>query len=127
LESNDAAALNALVNWSPRRNTNIALNLVTTANSGAGTTTGTSVSYATGLTATQQLRENFALTGRVGHTYLVNNSAANESQINLRVGADYQFSRTFGITGNVEHQITQRDGAEDQNATTFRLGLTARR
>ena len=127
LESSDALALNALVNWSPRRNTDIAFDLATTTNSGAGTTTGTSVSYATGLTVTQQLRENFALTGRIGHTYLVNNSAANESQINLRVGADYQFNRTFGITGNIEHQMTQTDGAEDQNATTFRLGLTARR
>lgn len=127
LETNDALTLNALINWSPRRNTTIALDVNTTSNAGIGTSAGNAISYATGLSISQQLRDNFAISARLGHTYLGRSAANDENQINLNAQANYQFNRYFGMSGGVEHQITKTDGAENQSATTFRLGLTARR
>lgn len=121
--------VNANVNWSPSRQTNLALNASTFVE---GTTTAGSsgsILYTADATLTRQVRANLEASLSAGGYYrdFANTGGYDQS---LTGGAAFTWwlNRTFGLTGRVEHEnVMSSDPAREYSRNSAFLGIILQR
>jgi hypothetical protein len=113
--------------WSPRRGTDVVMNLTTTLEDSTTANESGSVYYAASAEITHQLRENVttnmsALVGWRDYTAILN------SQLVYGAGAGFTWwlNRHFGLEGGVSYEKTATDGGDDSDNLFVGLGVTLR-
>ena len=117
------------LNWSPRRETDVALNLSTSTRTSAAADTSGALSYSSTLAVTHSARSNLDLTGEIRGSYEdVVGAEADTFTAGGTVGATYWFNRFAGLTGRVGYDQTfSSDPGERESATSAFIGVRLQR
>lgn len=128
LASIGGVAVDATVNWSPQRGTNLGLDLSTTTEIGTRAGESGSVLYSAGLNLTHQLRANLTSESSVGIDYRNTSGAADETTLSAETGLTYWFNRYAGLRTRLRHeQTTSPDPLNRERTTSAFVGLKLQR
>ena len=126
----DGLALDGTGHWSPRRGTDIALNVATQIED--STTAGVSgpIAYSIGTAMVRQVRDD--IVARLALQYLYrdyqqNDLVPDQQVYTVSTGLSWYLNRYLSLDGNVAFARTLEKGSHDQDVATVDIGLTARR
>jgi hypothetical protein len=116
--------------WSPRRGTDVNVNVSTSVE--PSTTPGESgyVAYQLTTTVTHQLRDDLVAKvtgGTIWRDYPTNSLFEDETVYDGALGLAWGINRYLDLTGNVGYEITTQNAADDTSQLRAGVGLTARR
>jgi len=121
-------AVDASLDWSPRRGTDVNLQLATSTEPSGEAGDSGAMLYSANLGVTHELRAN--LTAEAGFTaeYRHDQSSADETTLGADLALTYWFNRFAGMTTRVGHeQVLSPDTQERSKTTTAYLGLRLQR
>lgn len=122
------AAIGAQINWSPRRETDVVLELETTTETSGASANGGAMLYTADLGVTHRLRDNLTAEAAVGAEYRHVRSGSDETTLNTEMALTYWFNRFSGLTTRIGHEETlSRDPADRSRTTSAYVGLRLRR
>lgn len=128
LEDIAGVSVDASLDWSPRRGTNVNLQLATSTEPSGEAGDSGALLYLADLGVTHQLRAN--LTGEAGFTaeYRHDRSSPDETTLGAELALTYWFNRFAGMTTRIGHeQVLSPDPAERKKTTTAYIGLRLQR
>lgn len=129
LDSIDAFTLDGLVNWSPRRGTDVALALATDIESSTTPGLPGSVAYTVSATVDQQVRHDLvaSLGGGVRLRQFEGTGYEDEVIYNAEVGLSWSLNRYLDIVADAGYERTTREGGDDYDTARVGLGVSVKR
>lgn len=126
LEDLDAFTINGQLNWSPERDTQIALTLGTTTNNSITANENGSILYNGRLDATRQITDRFSVNAFADAQIETNDD--NNQTFQVGVGTQYWVNRFMAITSQVDYQRFKTDAPNSSfDATSGQLGVRFQR
>jgi hypothetical protein len=121
-------AVGAIVNWSPRRETDVSLNLATSTESSGSTGESGAVLYSADLAVTHRIRADLTAELSGGVDFRDAQGGADETTVNAAAGFTYWFNRFAGLTTRIGHEQTfSSDALNRSKTTTAFIGLRLQR
>jgi len=122
LEDLDAFTINGQLNWSPERDTQIALTLGTTTNNSITANENGSIIYNGRVDATRQITSRFSVNAFADAQIETNDD--NNQTLQVGIGTQYWVNRFMAITSQVDYQRFETDAPNSSfDATSGQLGL----
>lgn len=126
LDTLNAFTLNGQLNWSPERDTQIAVTLGTTTNNSITPDENGSIIYNGRIDATRQITDRFSVNAFADAQIETNDD--NNTTLQLGVGTEYWVNRFMAITSEVEYQSFQTDAPNSSfDATSGQIGVRLQR
>jgi hypothetical protein len=121
--------LRGTMNWSPMRDTNVALSLGTQVDGARTSGSSTSVLYSGSAVFTRRMRANLDATATLSAAYRdFQGAEASQTTLTAEVGGTWWFNRFTGVKGMVMHNSTlSSDATRKRSATGVYLGIVLRR
>ncbi len=121
--------LRGTLNWSPVRETTVALSLGTQVEGPRTASSSTSVVYSSSAEVTRKLRANLEASALLSASFRdFQGNEASQTTLRAGAGATWWFNRFAGIKGSVEHSTTlSSDAAGKRSATGVYVGVILRR
>ena len=110
-------SVNAAIDWSPRRETDISLDLSTSTETSGSVSESGAVLYAADLAVTHRIRANLTAELSGGLDYRDVRGGADEFTASGRAGYTYWFNRFAGMTTRVGYEQTFSSDAADRSRT----------
>lgn len=121
-------SVNAALNWSPRRETDVKLALSTTTEAGVAAGDSGALLYSADLGITHRARANLTMDANLGLDYRDARGVADEITLAGTVSTTYWFNRFAGMTMRLGHERKlSSDPTKRSNKSTAFLGLTLQR
>lgn len=121
-------AVDAALNWSPRRGTDLALTLATTTETGGSAGDSGALLYSADLGVTHEARADLTLEAGFGTEYRDEQGGADELTLSGSAALTYWFNRFTGLTTRIGHErTTSSDPASRSETTTAFVGLKLQR
>tara|TARA_R110002020_G_scaffold5887_3_gene24212 strand:- start:387 stop:1970 length:1584 start_codon:yes stop_codon:yes gene_type:complete len=122
--------LDGVVNWSPRRGTELTAGLATTLESATAAGQSGSVVYAFNTTLTQQIHS--SVVARLGaaaglRDYDKGSGRSNQRSYGVSTGLTWSINRYLDLEADASYERTREPGATDEETTRVALGLRLRR
>lgn len=129
LQDISGLSLGGFVNWSPQRETDVALSLSTDTSLGSSADVSGAINYSGNLAITHRARANLELTGEIGGSYeAVTGAGADTLTAAGTIGATYWFNRFAGLTSRLGYERSfSSDEAERGNTTSAFVGVRLQR
>ena len=128
LEDIGGLALDAVLNWSPRRETDVLLVLSTATEPSQEPGESGAVIYAADLAVTHRVRANLTANAILGVDFRESRGGPDETTFNAQIGTTYWFNRFTGLTARVRHEQTQGlDNLDEDRTTSVFVGLRLQR
>ncbi|MDX3929295.1 MAG: outer membrane beta-barrel protein [Shinella sp.] len=129
LKALDALSVDGSATWSPRRGTDVALNLRTAIEPSTDPGLSGYVAYSADALITHELREKLVARLTGGYTWrdFPSSYGADQNVYLAGAGLTYDINRYLALTGNVSYELTTQDTGPDTKVTRAGLGLTLRR
>ncbi|TCD11429.1 hypothetical protein E0D97_17160 [Oricola cellulosilytica] len=118
LEDIDGIALDALVNWSPRRETDVTLRLATTTETSSVGGESGALLYSGDLAVTHRIRANLSAEASLGADFRDVRGGADETTVAGQTGLTYWFNRFAGLTTRLRHEETYSSDPLERSTTT---------
>ncbi len=117
------------LNWSPERDSNVALTLSTDLGGSTQAGQNGSVAYGANLVATRRVRANLEVNATAGVDYTSYDSLGRTDTLyTVGVGVDHWFNRFVALSADAEYQALESSAAgTSYESTTITMGLTMRR
>lgn len=124
-----AVTLDGAFNWSPRRETDVTLNLSTDISPSGRSDVSGSVGYAAALGMTHRMLRNLTLNAAIdAEVETFTGPQASQTTLGAEVGMTYWFNRFAGLTGRLRHEQTlSSDETQQGNSTSAFLGMRFQR
>lgn len=122
-------SLDAAMNWSPQRGTDVQLGLRTYLDSSPDIGGNSSILYLANLDITRMIRSDLSLNARLD-TSIRNNRDGSGTDFGMgaEIGATYWFNRFFGVDGKLRHQFINSDvESRKYSSNSVYLGVKMRR
>jgi hypothetical protein len=121
--------LRGTMNWSPMRETNIALSLGTQVDGPRTSASSTSVLYSSSAVFTRRMRANLDTTATLSAAFRdFQGSEASQTTLTAEAGATWWFNRFTGVKGTVTHSSTlSSDPTRKRSTTGVYVGIVLRR
>lgn len=121
-------SVDALLNWSPRRGTDVGLALATTTETSGGAGDSGALLYSADLGVTHRARANLTFETGLGLAYRDEQGGADEFTLSGTAALTYWFNRFTGLTTRIGHErTTSSDVASRSETTTAFIGLKLQR
>ena len=121
-------AVGATINWSPRRETDVTLDLATTTEVSGDSGGNGALLYSADLGVTHRIRANLTAEAGFGAEYRYSRSEPDETTLNGELALTYWFNRFAGMTTRVGHEETlSSNPAVRTRTTTAFVGLRLQR
>jgi len=111
-------SVDAALNWSPRRETDVALSLSTTTETSGGSGDSGALLYSTDLGVTHRARANLTLETRVGAEYRDEEGGIDAFTLSGTAALTYWFNRFTGLTTRIGHKRVMSSNADSRSDTT---------
>lgn len=122
------AVVGAEINWSPRRETDVVLELETTTETSGNSGSGGAMLYTANLGVTHRMRANLTAEAGIGAEHRDVRAGADETTLSAELAMTYWFNRFAGLTTRIGHEETlSPDPAERSRTTSAYLGLRLQR
>lgn len=126
LEDLNAFTLNGQLNWSPERDTQIAVTLGTTTNNSIAANENGSIIYNGRIDATRQVTDRFSVNAFADAQIETNDD--NNQTLQVGLGTQYWVNRFMAITSEVEYQRFESDAPNSGfDATSGQIGVRLQR
>ncbi|MDJ0613331.1 MAG: outer membrane beta-barrel protein [Rhizobiaceae bacterium] len=126
LENLDGFTLNGTLNWSPERDTVIALTFGTTTNASINPDENGSIIYDVGLSAERQITERWSLTGNLNYQLETNDDR--NTTFEAGIGSQYWVNRYLALIANGEYVSFSSDATNsDFDEFSVRAGIRLQR
>ncbi|WP_425419997.1 outer membrane beta-barrel protein [Oricola indica] len=121
-------SVDATFNWSPRRETDVTLDLSTSTETSGGTSESGALLYAANLGVTHRVRANLTAEAGFGAEYRDADGSADEVTLNADAALTFWFNRFAGLRTRVGHEETlSSDPAKRGRTTSAYVGLRLQR
>ena len=121
-------SVDAALNWSPRRETDVQLSVSTTTDTSGSVGDSGALLYAADLGVTHKARANLTVEAGIGADYRDARGAADETTLSATASLTYWFNRFAGVTTRIGHEQTfSPDAASRSRTSTAFVGLTLQR
>lgn len=121
-------SVDASLNWSPRRETDVALALSTTTETSGGAGDSGALLYSADLGVTHKARANLTFDAGIGAEYRDEQGGADEFTLTGTAALTFWFNRFTGLTTRIGHErVTGSDAASQSDTTTAFVGLKLQR
>lgn len=128
LEDIAGVSVDATINWSPRRETDVTLGLSTSTETSAGTSESGALLYAANLGVTHRVRANLTAEAGFGADYRDAEGSADKVTLNAEAALTFWFNRFAGLRTRVGHEETlSSDPAQRGRTTSAYVGLRLQR
>lgn len=129
LDSVDGLSVDAALNWSPMRGTDVRFEASTEVEGATAPGDSGSILYLTNLNVTRQVRADLSLNAGIGAYFRDNKDDTGlDRGFQIEAGGTYWFNRFFGLNGSVRHEFVKSDVASrEYDASSVYLGVTLRR
>lgn len=126
LDTLNAFTLNGQLNWSPQRDTQIAVNLGTTTNNSITPDENGSIIYNGRVDATRQITDRFSVNAFADAQIETNDD--NNTTLQVGVGTEYWVNRFMAITSQIDYQRFKTDAPNSSfDATSGQIGVRLQR
>lgn len=127
LPTTDSPTLDARINWSPRRGTDVLLTAATFFDPSRDNLSTTTV-YETSLGLRHRATSRLDLTGLVGASFRDRSASEDETVYAAEAGAVYWVRRGLALTALARHErLTSQTSAAEYDASSLRIGLRVQR
>lgn len=129
LASIDGLSVNAALNWSPKRGTDVRLSASTLVDNGTTAGVSGSMLYLANIDVTHQIRSNLSVNARLDTTIRDNkDGSGTDYTIGTQIGATYWISRFAGINTRLRHEFLKSEvSSREYHANSIYLGLLLQR
>lgn len=129
LSTINGLSVNAALNWSPQRGTDVRLGASTSVDNATSAGLNGSLLYLANIDVTRQVRSNLSLNARLDTLIRDNKDGSGiDYTIGAQIGATYWINRFVGINGRLRHEFLNSDiEAREYNANSVYLGVTVQR
>jgi len=129
LSNTGGLSLDAAMNWSPQRGTDVRLGLRTYLDSSPDIGGNSSILYLANLDITRMIRSDLSLNARLDASLRNNrDGSGTDYGMGAEVGATYWFNRFFGMDGKLRHDFINSDVASRKfSSNSVYLGVKLRR
>jgi hypothetical protein len=128
LEDISGVTVDAALNWSPRRGTDVDFSLSTTTETSGAVGESGAILYAAGLGVTHRLRSNLTLDVDTGLEYRDARGGGDETTWDAQASVTYWFNRFAGLTTRIRHEQTvSSDPLLRSRTSTAFVGLRLQR
>ena len=126
LEDLNAFTVNGLINWSPQRDTQVALTLGTTTNDSITANENGSIIYNGRLEATRQITDRFAVNAFADAQVETNDD--NNTTLQVGIGTEYWVNRFMAVTSQIDYLKFETDAPSSSfDAASGQLGVRLQR
>ncbi len=125
----EGPTLNALITWSPERETTVVASASTTVEGTTNAGESGSILHSGEISLERQVRSNLTANGMIGAGYRdYSGSTSHDFLFNAQVGATWWLNRYTGITGRLRHESLRSNiEGRDYDASSVFLGMTLQR
>ncbi len=129
LRDTGGLSLDAAMNWSPQRGTDVQFGLRTYLDSSPDIGGNSSILYLANINVTRMIRANLSLNARLDASVRDNrDGSGTDYGMGAEAGATYWFNRFFGVDGKLRHEFIKSDVASrDYQSNSVSLGVKLRR
>lgn len=129
LQNTGGLSLDAAMNWSPQRGTDVRLGLHTYLDSSPDIGGNSSILYLANIDVTRLIRSDLSLNMRLDASVRDNrDGSGTDLGMGAEIGATYWFNRFFGVDGKLRHQFINSDVASRKySSNSVYLGVKMRR
>lgn len=129
LRDTGGLSLDAAMNWSPQRGTDVQLGLRTYLDSSPDIGGNSSILYLANINVTRMIRADLSLNARLDASVRDNrDGSGTDYGMGAEAGATYWFNRFFGVDGKLRHEFIKSDVASrDYQSNSVYLGVKLRR
>lgn len=129
LRNTGGLSVDAAMNWSPQRGTDVQLGLRTFLDSSPDIGGNSSLLYLAHIDITRMIRANLSLNARLDASVRNNNdNSGTDYGMGAEIGATYWFNRFFGVDGKLRHEFMNSDVASRKySSNSVYLGVKLRR
>lgn len=129
LRDTGGLSLDAAMNWSPQRGTDVQFGLRTYLDSSPDIGGNSSILYLANINVTRMIRANLSLNARLDASVRDNrDGSGTDYGMGAEAGATYWFNRFFGVDGKLRHEFIKSDVASrDYQSNSVYLGVKLRR
>jgi hypothetical protein len=129
LRDTGGLSLDAAMNWSPQRGTDVQLGLRTFLDSSPDIGGNSSILYLANINVTRMIRADLSLNARLDASVRNNrDDSGTDYGMGAEVGATYWFNRFFGVDGKLRHEFVNSDVASRKySSNSVYLGVKLRR
>ncbi len=126
LDTLDGFTLNGTLNWSPERDTTLALTLGTETNTSINAAENGSIIYTAGLLAERRITDRWSINGNIDYQLETNDDR--NTTFELGVGTQYWLNRYLALTANGEYVSFSSDAPDsDFDEFSVRAGVRLQR
>jgi hypothetical protein len=125
----EGPTLNALITWSPERETTVVASASTTVEGTTNAGESGSILHSGEISLERQVRSNLTANGLIGAGYRdYSGGTSHDLLFNAQVGATWWLNRYTGITGRLRHESLRSNiDGRDYDASSVFLGMTLQR
>ena len=129
LRNTGGLSLDAAMNWSPQRGTDVQFGLRTYLDSSPDIGGNSSLLYLANINVTRMIRSDLSLNARIDASVRDNrDGSGTDYGMGAEAGATYWFNRFFGVDGKLRHEFIKSDVASrDYQSNSVYLGVKLRR
>lgn len=129
LQDTSGLSLDAAMNWSPQRGTDVQFGLRTYLDSSPDIGGNSSLLYLANINVTRMIRSDLSLNARIDASVRDNrDGSGTDYGMGAEVGATYWFNRFFGVDGKLRHEFIKSNVASrDYQSNSVYLGVKLRR
>ncbi|MGQ5719161.1 outer membrane beta-barrel protein [Pseudochrobactrum asaccharolyticum] len=129
LRDTGGLSLDAAMNWSPQRGTDVQFGLRTYLDSSPDIGGNSSILYLANINVTRMIRADLSLNARLDASVRDNHDGSGTDYgMGAEAGATYWFNRFFGVDGKLRHEFIKSDVASrDYQSNSVYLGVKLRR
>jgi hypothetical protein len=129
LRDTGGLSLDAAMNWSPQRGTDVQFGLRTYLDSSPDIGGNSSILYLANINVTRMIRADLSLNARLDASVRDNrDGSGTDYGMGAEAGATYWFNRFFGVDGKLRHEFIKSDVASrDYQSNSVYLGVKLRR
>ena len=129
LRDTGGLSLDAAMNWSPQRGTDVQFGLRTYLGSSPDIGGNSSILYLANINVTRMIRSDLSLNARLDASVRDNrDGSGTDYGMGAEAGATYWFNRFFGVDGKLRHEFIKSDVASrDYQSNSVYLGVKLRR
>ena len=111
-------SVDAALNWSPRRETDVALSVATTTETGSSVGDSGALLYSADLAVTHRARANLTFEAGIGTDYRDEQGGVDEFTVTGTAALTYWFNRFTGLTTRLYHEHTASSDVDSRSDTT---------